>query len=400
MSARHDSGTWLGAQEVGSRVRRLRLMAGMTQQQLALRLQANNSYISRVENGRIAMDDDLLRRISHVVDCSPRFVTAARHAVLSNRPLLRAYADAPQHIVDQQMAHCVSVAEVIDILKLPLIRDTLPTYDIDPTDDQQVEEFAAEVRSAAELGEGDVVGNCIRAAERIGVVVLPMKNELGRHLGMSMRVDLLPFMCIGRSSSVPGDRQRFTVAHELGHLALHGHRPPPQTSEEARELERQANRFAGAFLAPGDALAGDLEEHGGKVTLSTLARLKERWGISIRSLVMRVRQLGIIDEIQSRSLFKQISSRGWNTSEPVPVGNEDAIWLSKALHSRACERGKLDDVAEQIGIGRSYLEQWIDWSGTSDSDRRGQVMDLPVRRAEATLRPERATGEVVPLKIR
>lgn len=399
MSVRHDAEAWHGAQEIGTRVRRLRLMAELTQQQLAQRLQANNSYISRVENGRVALDGDMLRRICRVVDCSPRFVTATRNAVLPSRPLLRAYADAPQQVVDQQMAHCVSVAEVIDVLKLPLIRDTMPTCSIDPTDDQQVEEFAAEVRSAAELGEGDVVGNCIRAAERIGIVVLPMKNELGRHLGMSMRVDLLPFMCIGRGSSVPGDRQRFTVAHELGHLALHGHQRPPQTSDEARELERQANRFAGAFLTPSDALTSDLNEHGGKVTLSTLARLKERWGIAIRSLVMRVRQLGIIDEVQSRSLFKQISSRGWNTNEPVPVGTEDAIWLSRALHSRVGESGTLDDVADQVGIGRSYLEQWTDWSGATDSVPSGQVVDLPVRSAAGTERPEQATGEVVPLRF-
>ncbi|MFC8304918.1 ImmA/IrrE family metallo-endopeptidase [Specibacter sp. NPDC057265] len=43
---------------------------------------------------------------------------------------------------------------------------------------------------------------------------------------MSMRVDDVPVLRISRSSLnqehvVPGDRQRFTVTHELGHLVLH-----------------------------------------------------------------------------------------------------------------------------------------------------------------------------------
>src|SRR5690606_30442233 len=45
---------------------------------------------------------------------------------------------------------------------------------------------------ASVLSDGDVVGNCIRRTERLGVLVLPMHDELGRHMGLSQRVDARP----------------------------------------------------------------------------------------------------------------------------------------------------------------------------------------------------------------
>ena len=70
--------------------------------------------------------------------------------------------------------------------------------------------------------------------------------------GMAATVDGIPVVVVGRGW--PGDRQRFTLAHELGHLVLHG-RLASDVDEEAA-----ANRFAGAFLAPADEVRKELGE--------------------------------------------------------------------------------------------------------------------------------------------
>lgn len=84
--------------------------------------------------------------------------------------------------------------------------------------------------------------------------------------------------------------------------------------------------LAGAFLAPADPLLADLDQLGGRVTLTTVAELKKTWGVSIKMLVVRFRQLGRTDDQHARSLYKQISARKWNKAEPVAVGHEHAIW--------------------------------------------------------------------------
>jgi Zn-dependent peptidase ImmA (M78 family) len=173
------------------------------------------------------------------------------------------------------------------------------------------------------------------------------------------------------------------VAHELGHLALHASTGSPQTAEQASQIERQANRFAGAFLTPADPFLEDLREAGGRVTLRTLSTLKEHWGVAIKALVMRCRTLGVIDDDHARSLYKQISARGWNKAEPITVPNETAIWLTKALAARF--RGPTDPIsagADAVGLSSSHLQRWIDWTPTAP-DRAANVVSLADRRRPA-----------------
>jgi Zn-dependent peptidase ImmA (M78 family) len=54
-----------------------------------------------------------------------------------------------------------------------------------------------------------------------------------------------------------------------------------------------------------------------------------KWGVFIKMLVARLRQLGRIEQAHATSLYKQISKRGWNKTEPVPVSNETLVWFEK-----------------------------------------------------------------------
>jgi hypothetical protein len=84
--------------------------------------------------------------------------------------------------------------------------------------------------------------------------------------------------------------------------------------------EQEANQFAGELLVPAEAA---LREIVPPVTLTTLADLKLRWGVSLQALVHRARDLGIITQRQYAYLFEQIGARGWRLREPphldIPV---------------------------------------------------------------------------------
>ena len=292
--------------------------------------------VSKLENGRMPLSQELLSNVAASLRCTPDFLSMPLELAPTTRPWLRAYADAPKRAVDQMVDDCTTAMEAIDRLELKTMPDVMPLFTGDLMDHAAIEDFAVDVRVAAGLRDNDVVGNSVRAAERLGCIVLPTPDELGRHLGISVRVDdHTAMICLGRwtaeGTPVPGDRQRFTVAHEIGHLALHSGVGAPVTAEEASLIEKQAHVFAGAFLAPGDAMLDALAELGGRVTLQTLSKIKQRWGISIKALVTRFQNLGVIDADHARSLFKQISARGWNRNEPMPVGTEQAIWFSRAI---------------------------------------------------------------------
>lgn len=377
--------------DVGERVRMLRVASGQSQTSLSESLGLKgNTVVSKVETGRMPVDQELASSLASALDCSVEFLMRPYQPALATKPWLRAYADASAKVVEQVLGDNLLAHEFVSWLRMQWVPDTLPLFDGDPNDDDAIEVFAHHVRSVADIPEGGVVRNAVRAAERLGCSVLPLESELGRHLGLSQRVSDRPFIRLSRawntdhSHHVPGDRQRFTVSHELGHLALHAEIPPPITPEEAKRLEKQAHRFAAAFLAPAEPLLDDWADLGGRVTLRVLQQLKATWGVSIKMLVVRFRQLGVIDDDHARSLYRQISARGWNTAEPVEVSNEQPVWLDKSL-TKAFPRDTRDQslaaAAEHFGVSVTHIARWITWDGP------GRVQEV------ATLTPRaRTTG--------
>jgi Zn-dependent peptidase ImmA (M78 family) len=377
-----------------ARIQRLRTALGMTQAELADRLDMPASALSRMLSGSLHLDDDAAQRLANVLDCGVDMLRRETNDVLFTRPWLRAYADAPKKTVDQYLADALLALETFESLRLKKIPDRLPVFTGDPNNDEEIDEFAAEVRQAADVDPDGTVPNVTRAAERLGCVVLPMDHELGKHLGMSMHVDGIPVIRASRPSGdggIPGDRQRFTLAHEIGHLTMHSSCPPPETAEQAKAIEKQAHRFAGAFLLPGDAFLEDLEARGrGRVTLATLAQMKAQWGVAIKAMVVRLQNLHRIDADQARSLYKQISARSWNKHEPVEVVNERAIWLGKALTRRFPDGDAIAAAAAGTDLGRSYFESWVRWEPIAVED--ASIIAFPPQGGSQLGRPERRSS--------
>ena len=94
--------------------------------------------------------------------------------------------------MEQYVADTLLAVESFEDARLKRLPERLPTFTGDLNDDYEIEEFAEEIREAADVPPGQAVPNVTRAAERLGCIVLPMDNELGKHLGMSIFVDGIP----------------------------------------------------------------------------------------------------------------------------------------------------------------------------------------------------------------
>jgi Zn-dependent peptidase ImmA (M78 family) len=135
-------------------------------------------------------------------------------------------------------------------------------------------------------------------------------------------------------------RQRFDVAHELGHLVMHSDAEPG-----GRIVEDQAHRFAAELLMPADRIRDLLPATMGGDVWRSLARLKEQWGVSIQALLYRARWLGRLSDVSYRNAMTNVSAKGWRRSEP---GLVNAI-EQPSLLPRAVE------LLRQEGIGETQL---------------------------------------------
>lgn len=311
---------------IGERVRLARDYLQISQQELAAAAEVSQSAISQIEKGG-QVSEPTLQSISDATGYSVRFFQSGALPDLPELSMrFRRSASARRRDERRLRAHVRQGLELVNDLER---RAELPSVMIKPTrdtgiDDGAIEELAVETRRQLGIGPADPVPNLMRAVERAGVVVFGGTAEVDRHEAVSvwpLYPAGRPVVCYTRGK--PGDRQRLSIAHEIGHLVLHQLR-----AVESDRAETEAFRFGAALLLPRTPAVEEIEP---PVTLRTLAWTKARWGISIGALIMRCRDLRIIDERRSTSLHIQLGTRGWKKNEPVEVPAERPTLLSQAL---------------------------------------------------------------------
>ena len=124
-------------------------------------------------------------------------------------------------------------------------------------------------------------------------------------------------------------RQRFTLAHELGHLLLHRYVDDIEIETNYKLYENQANRFASAFLMPAKRFLGSMYS----TTMNAFPEQKKRWGTSIASIIERLKALGIIDDDRYKFFQIELSRRGWKKKEPFDCDTprEEPYFLNRAF---------------------------------------------------------------------
>ncbi len=310
---------------IGERVRMAREYLSMTQQGLAEAARVTQPAISQIEKGGPVTDETLIAIAAATGYCTDFF----RRGTLPDLPELslryRKRASSRRSDDKRVRAHCRQGIELIDQLER---RAQLPPVALTPVhddlDDDCIEELAVSVRNQLGIGPDDPVANVMRAVERGGVVVFGASVNVDKHDAASVWPNYpvgRPIVCYARGW--PGDRQRLSIAHEIGHLVLH------QTRKvEADRAETEAFRFGAAFMIPKQAAVEAIDA---PVTLRRLAWAKSKWGVSISALIRRSYDLRIIDTLRYQSLMKQLSARGWRKKEPVDVPVEQPALLPELL---------------------------------------------------------------------
>lgn len=182
---------------------------------------------------------------------------------------------------------------------------------------------AAIVRAGWGLPDGPVQ-HLTSFVERCGIVIVESDFGVRGISGTSMRHTNLPPV-IFLNNSLPPDRYRYTLAHEVGHLVLHD--SPRETMED------EADDFASELLLQKTEFKVSVSQFGGRPTLRNLVALKPYWKVAISSMIMRLGELGIISEDYKRSMFIQMSTLKMRMSEPQPFDKEVPTLYSNIVRS-------------------------------------------------------------------
>lgn len=152
-------------------------------------------------------------------------------------------------------------------------------------------------------------------------------------------------------------RQRFTAAHELGHLVL-----PLKTGLTVRMQEALCHRFAGALLMPAATLKQELGgDRRSKLAHYELVPLKERYGLSLAALYQRAEQVGIIGQAQLKAWNIHRNRAGWRKSEPgdYQANETPTRFRQHILRALAEETISISKSAALTNLPLSEIRRWL-----------------------------------------
>jgi len=280
----------------GARIRQAREMAMMTQAELARETQIAQAHLSRAERDSYDLGLDRLALIAVHLEFPVEFFTSAPVVEFGRRPVhFRAQAAMRMKQADQATRTGEVVVEAVQRLEKqlegPALR--LPDPQADPS------AAATVMRRVLGVGEADPAVGLPVLLEHAGVTVIGLPLAAQRRDAFSLWIDERPVIALLDTDA--GDRQLWSIAHELGHLLLHRDMPA------SKDIEASADEFAMHLLTPPQVLDREMPVH---PTMSDFAMLKRRWGVSIAALIRMARHLERIGQAQYTSLFKQMSARG------------------------------------------------------------------------------------------
>ena len=234
-----------------------------------------------------------------------------------------------------------------------------PAYPLDEFDAAKVERIATQVRDF--LGVEDApLGDVISLLEDKGfkVIVTPLPKSVS---GFSAYTETWGGVIIINANH-PVDRQYFTALHELGHLICHRKDYSVREVREARDpREKIANRMAGAVLISREAMERELRgyQHAW-IPTSVLANLKQRYSMSMATVLMRARDLGMISARQAGQQLGKLKKEVYDAD-----GSE-----------RPKLKRQADRFDQEIPIARNRLERLVYEAASKEFITRSRAAEI------------------------
>lgn len=316
---------------IGERLQRARDAADLSLRALAEKVDVSQTTISKYEKEQATPDSTMILKLAHALGVKSEFFFRTDNFVLENKEYRkRAISSVQLRAIESKILDVVERRFELENLfpnppsskfKVPA---NLPSqinfmYEIDA--------FTDKLRELWDIGS-DPIADLSDVLEEHGIRVFMIDESADNQFdGLAATVNGHQIIVVSKDWS--GDRQRFTLSHELGHLMLEGRLASKLDEEKA------SDRFAGSFLLPEKAVKKVLGKKRKIIEIAELGLIKEEYGISMQGAFIRANQTKIISYEYSSSLWKLFKKEGWDKNEPSQPYPSEKIHMFKRLVLKA-----------------------------------------------------------------
>ena len=354
---------------IGRRLKLARAASGLSLRQLEAKIcnRVSAQTISKFERDLSLPSSGALIALASALDVSADFLAGNQEMILDGIEFRkkRTVGKRERARVEAMALHLLErYLMVEEALNLSSVEWDRPGEALWPVRNglEEAEDAAADLRRHWNLGM-DPIPNLVELLEERGVKVLAVDLRDIDGLTAEARLgrrEAMPIIIVNRNDS--GERQRFTLAHELGHLVMN----------VACDIdpEKASQRFAGAFLMPANALMNEIGERRESISIMELVYVKRLFGVSIQAITHRCKDLGIIGNRFFKSLFREFHRLGWRNQpyeEPASQRKEIPTRFKRLTLRALSERVVTDSkAAELLGVRVRELDDLMDASRGSE----------------------------------
>ena len=348
---------------IGKRLQLARKAAGMSLRDLEAKVDklVSAQALSKYERDEMMPGSDVLAAMARALGVPESYLLGQNDLTLESvefrKNMITSKKDEAsiKASVLSEVERYLEIEDFVGVESASWSRPQGSPYRVDEFADAEL--AATRLRAAWNLGS-DPIPDLTEFLEERGVKVIPLK--------LGARVSGL--MCLARRSKgadVPiiivnqedtGERQRFTLAHELAHHVLE--------APGGAKGEKLAHRFASAFLMPAEIFWREVGKHRESVSLGELLELKALFKTSIQAITYRLKDLQIIAEPLFKRLFDEFVRRGWRIppyAEPGPIPREKPERFTRLCY-RAVSEGAVSEAkaAELLGVSVRELNRRLE----------------------------------------
>lgn len=356
---------------------------GFNLSELAEKVGVSRQSVSKYESGMSQPTNQTVLKISDVTGFPLKYFYKNKNFEEPNATFFRSQASTAKKVRMKQVARISELGEIIGVIesKLNLPESNLIDSgfnDFSEITFDKIEEAAIMLRNKWGVSRGPI-NNLVNLVEANGVIVSSSDLPLSKLDAASSYINAHPIILLSDLGG-SGVRRRLNVAHELGHLVMHGFVDDvfSLSNQEYKIMEKQANQFAGAFLLPADSFTDDVVS----ISMEYLIRLKQKWKVSIAAMVVRLKDLEYITDDQALYLNKKISWNHWRKKEPLDdsIEVEAPELFKKSLEMlEQSEIMSKSDVKAQLLLPLKFLERVFntDFATTMKKDETTKLRLVP-----------------------
>ncbi len=324
----------------------MRKKRGLTKTALANAVGVDLRSVSAYEAGEFEPGEDTLLRLASALNVKREFFRKGTfNGPEPAQASFRAFSKLSAAKRDMALASGAIAFALCEWLETKF---DLPKPDLPDLRQEGPEQAALTLRYMWGLGEKPI-SNMIHLLESKGVRVFSLALDIADVDAFCTWQDNIPYVFLNTKKS--NARRRFDAAHELGHLILHRH-----GDYDGRVTEAEADEFSSAFLMPRSGFSATAPR---LADLKNIIEHKSYWGVSVAAYIVRLHRLKLIGDWHYRTLFQQISQRGYRSKEPFDQKQEMSKLVQLFLEELKSEGIGIGNIADELGVSDNDIKDLL-----------------------------------------